>query len=80
MLNYIKSTIWNIQMTTSAKRINFFKSIKFKAWLGIFTLTICPLILFGLYAFDSLGNISRDILIEGNIFLHLKKLCFLNHL
>ena len=52
MLNYIKSTIWNIQMTTSAKRINFFKSIKFKAWLGIFTLTICPLILFGLYAFD----------------------------
>ena len=54
-------------MTTSAKRINFFKSIKFKAWLGIFTLTICPLILFGLYAFDSLGNISRDILIEGNI-------------
>ena len=54
-------------MTTSAKRINFFKSIKFKAWLGIFTLALLPLILFGLYAFDLLGNVSRDILIKGNI-------------
>ena len=54
-------------MTTSAKRINFFKSIKFKAWLGIFTLALLPLVLFGLYAFDLLGNVSRDILIKGNI-------------
>ena len=54
-------------MTTSAKKINFFKSIKFKSWLGIFTLTILPLVLFGLYAFDLLGNVSRDILIKGNI-------------
>ena len=54
-------------MTTSAKRINFFKSIKFKAWLGIFALAILPLVLFGLYAFDLLENVSRDILIKGNI-------------
>jgi diguanylate cyclase (GGDEF)-like protein len=54
-------------MTSGAKRINFFKSIKFKAWLGIFTLTILPLVLFGLYAFDLLGNVSRDILVKGNI-------------
>ena len=54
-------------MTTSAKRINFFKSIKFKSWVGIFTLAILPLFLFGLYAFDLLENVSRDILIKGNI-------------
>ena len=53
-------------MTTSMK-VNFFKSIKFKAWLGIFILAILPLICFGLYSFDALGNMYRDILIDSCI-------------
>ncbi len=54
-------------MTDGVKRVNFFKSIKVRAWLGIFIITILPLILLGIFAFESLENLSRDILIEGNI-------------
>ena len=54
-------------MSESTKRVNFFKSIKFKAWIGIFILTILPLSLLGFFAYNALGNISRDILIESNI-------------
>ncbi len=54
-------------MTATSKKVNFFKSIKLRAWLGIFILSILPLICFGLYAFDALGDVSRDILIEGSI-------------
>lgn len=45
----------------------FFKSIKVRAWLGIFLLAIFPLLSLGLYSFNILGEIARDILIEGNI-------------
>lgn len=51
----------------SGAKIGFFKSIKVRAWLGIFLLTILPLLSLGLYAFNVLGEIARDILIEGNI-------------
>lgn len=54
-------------MTATSKKVNFFKSIKLRAWLGIFILSILSLICFGLYAFDALGDVSRDILIEGSI-------------
>ena len=54
-------------MSESTKRVNFFKSIKFKAWIGIFILTILPLSLLGFFAYNALGSISRDILIESNI-------------
>ena len=54
-------------MSESTKRVNFFKSIKFKAWIGIFILTILPLSLLGFFAYNALGNLSRDILIESNI-------------
>ncbi len=52
--------------TTGAKP-GFFKSIKLRAWLGIFLLSILPLLSLGLYSFNILGEIARDILIEGNI-------------
>ena len=45
----------------------FFRSIKVRAWLGIFVLAIFPLLSLGLYSFNILGEIARDILIEGNI-------------
>lgn len=45
----------------------FFRSIKVRAWLGIFMLAIFPLLSLGLYSFNILGEIARDILIEGNI-------------
>ena len=54
-------------MTESVKRVDFFKSIKLRAWLGIFSITIIPLFLFGVYAFDAIGNVSRDVLIESNV-------------
>jgi len=52
---------------TSGAKPGFFKSIKLRAWLGIFLLTILPLLSLGLYSFNILGEIARDILIEGNI-------------
>lgn len=52
---------------TSGAKPGFFKSIKLRAWLGIFLLTILPLFSLGLYSFNILGEIARDILIEGNI-------------
>ncbi len=45
----------------------FFKSIKTRVWIGIFILTLLPLLSLGIYAFNILGEIARDILIEGNI-------------
>ncbi len=45
----------------------FFKSIKVRVWIGIFILTLLPLLSLGIYAFNILGEIARDILIEGNI-------------
>lgn len=52
---------------TSGAKPGFFKSIKLRAWLGIFLLTILPSLPLGLYSFNILGEIARDILIEGNI-------------
>lgn len=54
-------------MAEKSKKVSFFKSIKFRAWIGIFLLSILPLFSLGLYAFDAIGDVSRDILIEGNI-------------
>ncbi|MDD3148007.1 MAG: diguanylate cyclase [Candidatus Riflebacteria bacterium] len=48
-------------------RPGFFQSIKVRVWVGIFLLTILPLLSLGIYAFNILGEIARDILIEGNI-------------
>ncbi len=52
--------------TTGAKP-GFFQSIKVRVWIGIFLLSILPLLALGIYAFNILGEIARDILIEGNI-------------
>ena len=54
-------------MADKVQKVSFFKSIKLRAWLGIFIITILPLFLLGLYSFDALGSLARDILIEGNI-------------
>ncbi len=51
----------------SVERIGFFQSIKLRAWAGIFLLTLIPLLALGGYAFNILGDIARDILIEANI-------------
>ncbi|PKL51292.1 MAG: hypothetical protein CVV42_00135 [Candidatus Riflebacteria bacterium HGW-Riflebacteria-2] len=51
----------------TVEKIGFFQSIKLRAWVGIFLLTMIPLLLLGGYAFNILGEIARDILIEGNI-------------
>lgn len=49
------------------RRVGFFQSIKFRAWAGIFVLAIAPVIALGLFSLNVLGEIARDILIEGNI-------------
>lgn len=49
------------------KNIPLLSSIRFKAWTGVFLLTIIPLISFGLYAFHSLAGVSGNLLIESNI-------------
>lgn len=54
-------------MTDIPKKVNFFKSIKLRAWIGIFLLSFLPLFFLGLYSFDALDEISRDVLVEGNI-------------
>ncbi|HNX75080.1 MAG TPA: diguanylate cyclase [Candidatus Rifleibacterium sp.] len=56
-------------MMSETKRAlpGFFRSIKVRAWIGIFFLTLLPLLSLGIYAFNILGDIARNILIEGNI-------------
>ncbi|EKD81064.1 MAG: diguanylate cyclase with GAF sensor, partial [uncultured bacterium] len=51
----------------TVEKIGFFQSIKVRAWVGIFLLTLLPLLSLGGYSFNILGEIARDILIEGNI-------------
>lgn len=51
----------------SVEKIGFFQSIRLRVWAGIFLLTLLPLLSLGGYAFNVLGEIARDILIEGNI-------------
>ena len=53
--------------STAVAKIGFFQSIKVRAWLGIFLLTILPLLSLAFFSFNVLGDIARDILIEGNI-------------
>ncbi|MBU1107674.1 MAG: diguanylate cyclase [Candidatus Riflebacteria bacterium] len=51
----------------TVEKVGFFQSIKVRAWAGIFVLTLLPLLALGGYSFNILGEIARDILIEGNI-------------
>ncbi|NLF98171.1 MAG: diguanylate cyclase [Candidatus Riflebacteria bacterium] len=57
----------NSSGSNAVEKIGFFQSIKLRAWAGIFLLTLIPLLLLGGYAFNILGDIARNILIEGNI-------------
>ncbi len=54
-------------MVDIVKKVSFFNSLKFKAWIGISILCTLPLLIIGGYSFETLGNISKDILIESNI-------------
>jgi len=53
--------------SNAVEKIGFFQSIKLRAWAGIFLLTLIPLLLLGGYAFNVLDDITKNILIEGNI-------------
>lgn len=55
------------QTTENISRVGFFQSIKFRSWAGIFILAIAPVLALGFFSINVLGEIARDILIEGNI-------------
>ena len=57
----------NFSGGNAVEKIGFFQSIKLRAWAGIFLLTLIPLLLLGGYAFNVLDDITKNILIEGNI-------------
>ncbi|HNW33350.1 MAG TPA: diguanylate cyclase [Candidatus Ozemobacteraceae bacterium] len=52
----------------SIKRaVPFLHSIKVKTWAGIFLLSVIPLAILGLYSFSFLTQITKDLLIKGNL-------------
>ncbi len=57
----------NKEKSHGGSSIGFFHSLKFKSWVGVCLLTIGPVLALGLFSLNVLGEIARDILIEGNI-------------
>jgi diguanylate cyclase (GGDEF)-like protein len=56
-----KNSIW------PTRDVPLLHSIKVKAWLAIFFVTILPLFLLGFYSFNVLNSISKDLLVKSNL-------------
>jgi diguanylate cyclase (GGDEF)-like protein len=56
-----KNSIW------PTRDVPLLHSIKVKAWLAIFFVTILPLLLLGFYSFNVLNTISKDLLVKSNL-------------